>query len=130
MGPACAAGERRTKRGKDAGRLNSRRLFSRLRTPPRAVCPPPPDVRGGPIRGLLKAADAVWGPVGGKGLTDDPVLGDGSPEAAVVACPTVVAHHEVMVGRDRDRPRLVAGFGAAAGDDERLVALFDPVDDR
>ena len=44
-------------------------------------------------------------PVGGEGLADDPVSGDGSPVTAVVACPTVVAHHEVVVGRDGDRFR-------------------------
>ena len=48
----------------------------------------------------LEDADPVRGPVGGEGLADDPVAGDGPPEAAVVAGPTVVAHHEVMVGRN------------------------------
>ena len=82
-----------------------------------------------PVRDL-EGADAVGWPVGGKGLADDPVSGDGSPEAAVVAGSTVVAHHEVVVGRDRDRLRQVAGGGAAAGDDVGLVGLLDAVDDR
>src|SRR5690242_17292433 len=41
-------------------------------------------------------ADAVGRPVGEEGLADDPGAWDGSPEAAVVAVPTVVAHHEVV----------------------------------
>src|SRR3954471_1382507 len=80
--------------------------------------------------GALEPADAVWGPVGGKGLADDPVSGDRSPETAVVTCPTVVAHHEVHVGWNLDLFRHIALFAAAAGVDVGLVALLDPVDDR
>src|SRR4029077_9093936 len=94
-------------------KANRRRLRASLRRPVRD----------------LEGADAVGWPVGGKGLADDPFLGDGSPEAAVVTCATVVAHHEVVVGRDLDRLRHVAGGGAAAGDDVRLVGLLDAVDD-
>src|SRR3954447_16179144 len=80
--------------------------------------------------GALEPADAVWGPVGGKGLTDDPFLGYGSPETAVVAGSTVVAHHEVHVGWNRDLPRQIALFTAAAGVRVGLVALLDPIDER
>src|SRR6201999_2783893 len=52
-----------------------------------------------------------------------------SPEAAVVARPTVVAHHEVMVGRDGDGLRQIAGSAGRAGVDEALLGDLS-VDDR
>ena len=61
----------------------------------------------------LEEPDAVGRPVGEEGLADDPVARDRAPEAAVVARPTVVAHHEVVVGRDRDRLGQVAAAAAA-----------------
>src|SRR5439155_22861156 len=54
-------------------------------------------------------------------LSDDPLLRDGSPEAAVVARATVVAHHKKVVGRNLDRPWKGAFADAPAGGDERLV---------
>ena len=65
---------------------------ARLRRPPR--------LRGVPMR--------LGGPVGGEGAADDPLLGDGAPEPAVVGLATVVAHHEVVAGRNRDRLAEVA----------------------
>ena len=55
-----------------------------------------------PLGLALEDSDSAWRPVGGEGLADDPVSGDRSPEPAVVDSPTVVAHHEVMVGRNGD----------------------------
>src|SRR4029077_875131 len=78
----------------------------------------------------LEGAEAVGGPVGGKGLADDPASRYGSPETAVVARPTVVAHHEVVIGWNGDRFRHIAVAGAAAGVDVGLVGLLDAVDDR
>ena len=40
--------------------------------------------------------------------------GTGSPEAAVVTGSTIVAHHEVVVGRDGDLLRQVAAADSAA----------------
>src|SRR5581483_4267604 len=70
----------------------------------------------------LEETDSIRRPVGRKGLTDDPAARNRSPEAAVVAGTTIVAHHEVIVGRDRDWLRHVAGRpgAAAAGIDEGL----------
>src|SRR6476646_8062384 len=50
----------------------------------------------------LEEPDPVGRPVGEEGLADDPAAWDRSPEAAVVTLDAVVAHHEVVVGRDRD----------------------------
>ena len=68
--------------------------------------------RAGRCRGS-EEADPVGRPVGGEGATDDPLLGDGSPEPAVVGLPTVVAHHEPVPGGNRDRRREVAPAVAA-----------------
>src|SRR5215211_3763966 len=65
----------------------------------------------------LEDSDAVGGPVGEEGLPDDPVAGDGAPESAVVTCSTVVAHHEVMVRRNLDLFRQIAGSSGAARPD-------------
>ena len=46
---------------------------------------------------------------------DDPVSQNGSPEAAVVARATVVAHHEVMVIRNSDLFRQIAGSACLHG---------------
>src|SRR4051794_19642217 len=79
--------------------------------------------------------DALWRPVGAEGGADDPLARDGSPVAAVVRRPTIVAHHEVVTGRNRHLAREVALPGpAAAGPDEGLLlalAVEDhvPVDD-
>src|SRR5205807_253702 len=70
----------------------------------------------------LEEPDAAGGPVGGEGSPDDPTLGDGAPEAAVVGRPTVVAHHEPMSGRKADRFREIAvGTSGAALPDVGLV---------
>ncbi len=57
----------------------------------------------------LEAADLSGRPVGGEGIADDPLLGDGAPFPAVCGFPTVVAHHEVVIGRDRDLFLQIAG---------------------
>ena len=72
----------------------------------------------------------VGRPVGGEGLSNDPVARDWAPEAAVLALPTVVAHHEVMIGGNLDRLGEVAGTAAATGVDVGLIGLLDPVDYR
>src|SRR6476646_116031 len=77
----------------------------------------------------LEEPDPVGRPVGEEGLADDPAAWDGSPEAAVVARAAVVAHHEVVVGRDRDRLGHGAARPAATRPDEGLLRLH-PVDDR
>src|SRR5262245_40539867 len=77
--------------------------------------------------GGLEEPDSVWRPVGGEGLADDPVTGDWSPEAAVRTLPTVVAHHEVMVGRDGDGIGQIAGSAGGTGADEVLLRHL-PVD--
>ena len=56
----------------------------------------------------LEEADPVGRPVGGERCSDDPCSGDRSPEPAVVGEVTVVAHHEVVTGRNLDRRRIVA----------------------
>src|SRR4051812_41007566 len=73
---------------------------------------------------LLEEPDALRRPVGREGLPDDPLLGDWSPEPAVVRGATVVAHHEVVPGRNRDLGREVAAVAAAAGPCERLLLEF------
>ena len=54
-------------------------------------------------------------PVGPEGGADDPLARDGSPVPAVVGRPTIVAHHEVVIGRNRDLAREVALAGPARG---------------
>src|SRR5215213_2032916 len=66
-------------------------------------------------------SDALGRPVGPEGGTDDPFLRNWSPEAAVVRRPTVVAHHEVVTGGNRDLARVVAAVVARAGADEGLL---------
>src|SRR5436190_23726744 len=53
----------------------------------------------------LQEAEPVGRPVREERLADDPRLGDGAPEAAVVRCAPVVAHHVVVALRDGDRAR-------------------------
>src|SRR4051794_38780360 len=65
--------------------------------------------------------DALGRPVGPERGADDPFLRDGSPEAAVVGRPTVVAHHEVVTGGNRDLARGVTAVRARARADERLL---------
>src|SRR5918994_2513036 len=62
----------------------------------------------------LEDADLLGGPIRGEGLADEPVSGDRSPESAVVALSTIVAHHEVMVRRNGDLPREIAFAARAA----------------
>src|SRR5688572_4858509 len=78
----------------------------------------------------LEDPDSLRWPVGGEGLADDPVSGHGSPEAAVLAGSTVVAHHEVMIGRDRDLLPVIARSTAPARVDVVLVRIDLAVDDR
>src|SRR6185312_6703438 len=54
-------------------------------------------------RAPLERADTVRGPVGEERDPDEPFIGDGTPETAVVRETTVVAHHEVVTGRNFDR---------------------------
>src|SRR5207344_2857919 len=79
---------------------------------------------------LLEDPDAVGGPVGDEGLADDPSTGLGSPEAAVIAFATVVAHHEVMIRRNPDRLRQIADSAVSTGPNVGLVELDNAVDDR
>src|SRR5215207_11695479 len=64
----------------------------------------------------LEEADPLGRPVGGEGAADDPVARDGSPEAAVVGSATIVAHHEVVIGGNRDGLREVAALAVPARD--------------
>src|SRR4051794_38612092 len=74
-----------------------------------------------PRAGGLEETDSLRGPVGGERLADDPLAWDGPPEATVVGAATVVAHHEVMVGRNGDRLWEIAPFAPTAGLDEGLL---------
>src|SRR6058998_1851244 len=65
--------------------------------------------------------DALGRPVGPEGGADDPLLRDGSPESAVVGRPTIVAHHEVVTGGNRDLAREVTAVRTCTGPDERLL---------
>src|SRR3954447_12709605 len=81
--------------------------------------------------------DPVGWPVGGEGSTDDVVSGNGAPESTVVGLPTIVAHHEPVVGWNPDRRRhrapAVRVVRARVGDVRVLLALavadHVPVDD-
>src|SRR3954470_7857967 len=59
-------------------------------------------------RSFLERADTAPRPVGEERLSDDPLLRDGSPVAAIVALPTVVAHHKKVARRNLDGLRQVA----------------------
>src|SRR5579871_3420724 len=76
-------------------------------------------------------ADAVRGPVGGEGFADNPRSRDRPPEPAVVGEVTVVAHHEVVTGRNGERPRVVAvsGLGGAPGEARVGLPLALAVED-
>src|SRR6185436_15897622 len=65
--------------------------------------------------------DALGRPVGGEGLPDDPLLGNWSPEPAVVGRATVVAHHEPVPGGNRHGLGQVAALAATARLGERLL---------
>src|SRR3954468_4284054 len=72
----------------------------------------------------LERADPVGGPVGEEGASDDPLLGNWTPVSAVVALPTVVAHHKKVVRRNLDGLPQIAEFIAwRALRDERLLLL-------
>src|SRR5215204_973169 len=71
----------------------------------------------------LEEPDPLGGPVGGEGSADDPVARDGSPEAAVVGSATIVAHHEVVIGGNRDRLGEVAALAVPARD--RVVVRLE-----
>src|SRR3954447_23038357 len=75
----------------------------------------------GPRGGFLDRVDVLCRPVGEEGAADDPLLLDGSPDAAVIAVPTVVAHHKKVAGGNRDLPRQVACVAARRRLDERLL---------
>src|SRR4051794_32722749 len=64
-------------------------------------------------RRFLEGADSARRPVGEERVADDPLLGDGSPVAAIVALPTVVAHHKKVARRNLDGFRQIAEFVAA-----------------
>src|SRR5437763_1748588 len=55
-----------------------------------------------PARALSANADAVWRRVCEEGDTDDPLGRDRPPEPTVVGVGAVVAHHEVLTGRNDD----------------------------
>src|SRR4051812_45345575 len=59
---------------------------------------------------FLERADALRRPVGEERSADDPLLGDGAPDSAVIAVPTVVAHHKKVVRRNLDRRAFLAGL--------------------
>src|SRR6185312_933874 len=82
--------------------------------------------RAGLRRLPLEGADAARGPVGEERDPDEPFIGDGAPETAVVRETTVVAHHEVMTGRNLDRRPEIAGTVHPAGVDVAIL-LLDPV---
>src|SRR3954453_23699196 len=65
-------------------------------------------------RRFLEGADSVRRPVGEERVADDPLLGDGSPVAAIVAFPTVVAHHKKVTRRNLDGFSQIAEFVASA----------------
>src|SRR3954468_23448126 len=72
----------------------------------------------------LERADPVGGPVGEEGASDDPLLGNWTPVSAVVALPTVVAHHKKVVRRNLDGlPQIAEFIAGRALCDERLLLL-------
>src|ERR1700731_1918216 len=105
-------------------RTSSRRSKENRRRPlrrdpglPRRVAPA---LRRGGVGS--EETDSVEGPVGEESSPDDPFLGDGAPEAAVVGLPTIVAHHEPIAGRNRDRVVEGARLAAdGAGTDEGFL---------
>src|SRR5947209_4217087 len=64
-------------------------------------------------RGFLERPDTARRPVGEERPADDPFLRDRSPVAAIVALPTVVAHHKKAARRNLDGLREVAEVVAA-----------------
>src|SRR3954452_21145211 len=65
----------------------------------------------------LEESDLLGRPVGGEGSADDPFPGNGTPVPAVVGGSTIVAHHEVVIGRNRDRLWQIAGTSAGTRGD-------------
>src|SRR4051812_34430882 len=63
-------------------------------------------------RRFLEGPDSARRPVREEGVADDPLLGDGSPVTAIVALPTVVAHHKKVARRNLDGLRQIAEFVA------------------
>src|SRR5205085_8076242 len=84
---------------------------------------------------LLEKADPVRGPVGEECLPDDPRLGYGSPEPAVLGVWPIVPHHVEVTTRDGDRAGKIARSRSVARGDVRVlfphaVAHHVSVDDR
>src|SRR5436853_6178875 len=77
-----------------------------------------------PLRVGLERPDAARRPVREERLSDDPSLWDWSPVAAIVAFPTVVAHHKKVSRRNGDFPPLVADGTARILADVGLFELF------
>src|SRR6202011_1489859 len=89
-----------------------------------AVSLPAPEPSTTGVGTRSEDADAIWGPVGCDGSSDDPSGGDGAPEPAVVGFATVVPHHEPVSGRNLDGRREVAlGTGPARADVGVVLAL-------
>src|SRR5262249_57915795 len=112
--PTCRRWSRRSNQ-------NNRRAVRRLR----GFADPPVDLSTGGC--CSEDPDSLGRPVGEEGLSDDPLLWDWSPEAAVVALPTIVAHHKKVTRRNLDRPGEVARPGCARSDE--IFFLLLPVDD-
>src|SRR5829696_3298719 len=73
---------------------------------------------------FLRDADPFRRPVGEERSTDDPILGDGAPGAAVGGVPTVVAHHKKVIWRNPDLAGQVARFARFVRTNPRLVLAF------
>src|SRR5690349_5728883 len=80
-----------------------------------------------PLVAALERPDPARRPVREERLPDDPSLGDWSPVAAIVAFPTVVAHHKKVPRRNGDLPGFVADGTARIRADIRLVEPL-PID--
>src|ERR671936_521934 len=75
----------------------------------------------------LERPDPPGWPVREEGLSDDPFFRDRPPRAAIVAFPTVVAHHKKVIRRNSDLFREIADFAARVRLDVGLFELL-PVD--
>src|SRR5436305_10958501 len=74
-------------------------------------------------------SDSVRRPVREERLADDPRLRDRPPEAAVLRIGTIVAHHEVVAMRNRDRGGKVARAASIARNGVGVL-LLHPVADQ